>query len=297
MPPKATLEEAMRRLNALDSVELVVGQLEKSESGKLHGQLYVELSEVKRGPAALKIMALGLDGFVASSDYIRVMQADGSAWENRVYCTKNDSRVSGPWFFGREIKDSGSGQGRRSDLEAYMSEIRAKRTDEEILMDEASGDGYGLGKTFVRYNQGLARYRGMIHHHTGLKKMKVLWFWGPTGTSKTRDAYEACEGKNFIFLTGPGGTRPFYCDKYRPGFHEVVIFDDLRPGDMQWNVLLQRLDVYPISVDCRGCNKDWLVDHIIITSCVDPSEFAPFGEDPQQLIRRISTIVKYSAPV
>lgn len=124
------------------------------------------------------------------------------------------------------------------------------------------------------------------------KKRKVWWFWGPTGSGKTRTAmdiaskaYEECDiwvsaGKLEPFFLGYNGQR-------------CAILDDFRPGCLRFESLLRILDGYPTMVNIKFGQCVWAADLIIITAPTQPSDMYVNRETGQewdnldQLKRRI----------
>lgn len=98
----------------------------------------------------------------------------------------------------------------------------------------------------------------------GSKERKVYWFYGKTGTGKTRKATEMMielYGENWVSLTG--NLRTFF-DPYNG--EKGVIFDDIRKGSIEWNTLLTITDRYRTSVNVKGSRIPWLAETIIFTS-------------------------------
>ncbi|AXV43458.1 replication associated protein [Porcine serum associated circular DNA virus 3] len=98
----------------------------------------------------------------------------------------------------------------------------------------------------------------------GSKERKVYWFFGATGTGKTREATKMMidlYGENWVSLTGNLRT---YFDPY--GGEKGVIFDDIRKGSIEWNTLLTITDRYRTSVNIKGNRIPWLAETIIFTS-------------------------------
>lgn len=98
----------------------------------------------------------------------------------------------------------------------------------------------------------------------GSKNRKVYWFYGPTGTGKTRKATEKMiklYGEKWVSLTG--NLRTFF-DPYNG--EKGVIFDDIRKGSIEWNTLLTITDRYRTSVNVKGSRIPWLAETIIFTS-------------------------------
>nr|UEE94584.1 replication-associated protein [Porcine associated circular DNA virus 1] len=98
----------------------------------------------------------------------------------------------------------------------------------------------------------------------GSRERKVYWFFGETGTGKTRKATEMMidlYGDNWVSLTGD--LRTFF-DPYNG--EKGVIFDDIRKGSIVWNTLLTITDRYKTSVNVKGSRIPWLAETIIFTS-------------------------------
>ena len=98
----------------------------------------------------------------------------------------------------------------------------------------------------------------------GSKERKVYWFFGSTGTGKTREATKMMiklYGENWVSLTGD--LRTFF-DPYNG--EKGVIFDDIRKGSIVWNTLLTITDRYKTSVNVKGSRIPWLAETIIFTS-------------------------------
>ncbi len=134
----------------------------------------------------------------------------------------------------------------------------------------------------------------------GSKNRKVYWFYGKTGTGKTREATRMMielYGENWISLTGD--LRTFF-DPYNG--EKGVIFDDIRKGSIVWNTLLTITDRYRTSVNVKGSRIPWLAETIIFTS---PQHFTEVfttekhGERAQwdgleQFERRITEIKEFN---
>ena len=98
----------------------------------------------------------------------------------------------------------------------------------------------------------------------GSKERKVYWFFGETGTGKTREATKMMMklyGEDWVSLTGD--LRTFF-DPYNG--EKGVIFDDIRKGSIVWNTLLTITDRYRTSVNVKGNRIPWLAETIIFTS-------------------------------
>lgn len=129
----------------------------------------------------------------------------------------------------------------------------------------------------------------------------VKWFYGSTGSGKTRTALEeaSCieaghledknkeEGIGNIWVSLRDG-------KWFEGYdgHPCVIFDDIRGDFMKFHEWLRILDRYEYRVEVKGGSRQFLAKYIWITSCYSPAQMWKnrSDEDLAQLTRRIDEI-------
>jgi hypothetical protein len=120
-------------------------------------------------------------------------------------------------------------------------------------------------------------------------KSIVHWYWGPTGTGKTRLASEE----------SPDAYWKSSAHQWWDGYDGVsdVIIDDYRASFCPFNELLRLLDRYPYQVQVKGATQQLNAKRIFITTPKDPrSTWASrTDEDIAQLERRIE-IVKFFGP-
>lgn len=116
---------------------------------------------------------------------------------------------------------------------------------------------------------------------------EVYWFYGSTGTGKTREAYR--RAPDAYFTTS---SLAWWC-----GYdgHEDVIVDDFRSSFCRLEYLLRLLDRYPFQVAIKGGHRQFLAKRIFITSAFSPRElFAGGADNVDQLLRRITECVHFS---
>ncbi len=192
------------------------------------------------------------------------------------YCTKEDTRIGGPYSHG----DAGRlGQGSRSDVAEAVAAIGA---------GTAVGPWVLQHPTSLRYWSGLEKLRASCFTARGSDVApKVTWCWGSTGSGKSLwAAHQASPGETYW---KPGNAK--WWDGY--GQQAVCIIDDYRPKDgMSFNALLRLLDRFPLLIEVKGAYLHFKSDHIIITTPLTPQRtFAEHTrEDIAQLLRRITTI-------
>lgn len=204
------------------------------------------------------------------SDRAHIEVPKGSFAENRAYCTKDNDFKE----VGEPPKD-------------------AKRTDLEIIKKAINQDHKGIAEVMematsyqsIKLAEALYKYQKQPPPF----KRTIKWFWGRTGTGKTRSAVEEAAGDFYITTDTL---------KWWDGYigQKVVIIDDLRPGSIEFNVLLRLLDRYPVRLQVKGASF-WMppsTTTIIITSSLSPALFQCGMEDSQQLLRRIDEVKDFN---
>lgn len=164
-----------------------------------------------------------------------------------------------------------------------------KRTDLSTISD-AINAGNGMRDLFREGT--LQNYQQIKVAEYMLKYMEqprnwlcdVKWFYGPTGTGKTKKAFEIMPNAYVCMSTA----------KWFEGYdgHSDVIIDDMRKDFCKFHELLRILDSKPLRVETKGGSRQFRAKRIIITSCYHPSEMFETREDVEQLIRRIGSIQK-----
>lgn len=283
-----------------DGVKFFTGQLELGLTGNYHIQGVVQLEKRTFMKNAVKIIKLLCAAFVSGTQNPLAPHVEwcGATLEQNVaYCTKEESRAGG--FIMRYGSREGLGQGVRTDIHSAVAALRAYNGDMRCLLDD-SGSG-ALLTTLVKYPSGLSKVArlmglGAIGASKIKKKPTVKWFYGLTGSGKTFRAITEGEAIGEVcVIRPPQKNRPFYWDDYCG--QPCVVIDELRPESLNFTTLLGLLDAYVISVDCRGYNAVMNSDYIFITSGTSPpSDFVPDGEDEQQLLRRIDSVVHLTEP-
>lgn len=251
---------SFEKLQRITASYLIVGDEVAPSTGKQHYQGYVHFANVTRFAAVRKMLPEGT----------HIEPARGSALENKVYCSKEKVLME----VGEVPK-----QGKRNDIEVMRALV-------------ADGGNMRAACAVARSLQGIKIAEKLLTYDEAPRQEKpwVAWFWGPTGTGKSRAAAEALpdawwSGKNLRWWQGYDA-------------HDEVIIDDFRGDFCTFHELLRILDRYPFTVEVKGGSRQLVAKKIIITSCAPPERvYKDCGEKVDQLLRRLDEVREFGTEV
>jgi len=192
--------------------------------------------------------------------------AKGNGEQNKAYCSKEKVL-----FEDGTIKR----QGKRNDISRVRDAVEDGANMRAVVAIASSVQSVRIAELYFNYHEEKRNWKPL-----------VKWYYGATGTGKSRTAYEELEDP---FTAGA-------TSKWWQGYdaHENVIIDDFRKSFISFSELLRLLDCYPYLVECKGGSRQFLAKQIIITSPFHPKEiFSENGEEIEQLIRRINEIKEF----
>lgn len=198
-------------------------------------------------------------------------RAKGSAFDNRKYCTKEDTRVEGPWEFGTCPEEK---QGSRSDLEDIRLMFEEGRT-----MQEVAEKHFG---SFVRYYKGFEKYMSFRMKKRSERTRFILHI-GEPGTGKTTGVIEKYPDAYWMIDNG-------YWDDYNG--EETVVFDEF-VGWCPYHTLMRYGDSTPMRIHARYGDKQFLAKRLILISNKFPWDWYNYKEknlDMRSLFRRFDVI-------
>lgn len=133
---------------------------------------------------------------------------------------------------------------------------------------------------YLRYNRGI-RVAMLLHRKPRNFMPRILWFYGPTGTGKSRAASEF--GPSIFWAP----TDKFWFDGYDG--QETVVLDDYRRNYCTFTLLLKLLDRYAMQVPIKGGYTNFCCRNIIITTpkSIRETWAGRTDESIQQLYRRV----------
>jgi len=232
-------------------VQYAIWQHERGEDGTDHIQGYVVFTVKKR------------------LQWLKDNCDDRAHWETRrgshpqavAYCSKEDTRVDGPWTTGDDSNVPGK-KGERTDLKRVFALMAAGAKEIDIMKDA------DLVAVWARYYRAIERYEL-------LREPKRSWitftqvYWGVSGCGKTRRAhYEASlkadgtVGEPYYVLRKPQNAA-VYWDGYQGEKH--IIIDEFY-GWIPRTMMQVICDRYPAIIDTKGGARNFLATKIWITS-------------------------------
>jgi len=244
--------------NVWDDVMYVIWQHEQGENGTEHIQGYVAFN-IKKSISWLK----------ANCDARAHWEGrKGTHEEAKAYCSKEDTRLDGPWTWGSDDKIPKK-KGERTDLKRVYEKLSTGSTEFDIMTDP------DLFPVWARYYRAIERYEL-------LNQPKRNWitftqvYWGTSGCGKTRRAhYEASlkddgtVGEPYYVLRKPQGSA-VYWDGYKGEKH--IIIDEFY-GWIPRTMMQVLCDRYPAIIDTKGGARNFTAKKIWITSNDPPEQW------------------------
>lgn len=238
---------------------LIVGK-EKGELGTPHLQGYLHF----KNPRYFN----GVKALLPNECHIE--PAKGSPKQNHDYCSKDGDFI--------EIGTLPQ-QGKRTDLEKIAQDLSTKSIEE--VTEENPGFALLHLKAMRSFKHELQYIKTTWNE---FKPKTVLWFYGETGSGKTRTAMEISRGRKFWVWNGSL--------QWFDGINAectLAILDDFRAIKGEFNLLLRLLDGYPVSVPTKGGFTIWNPEMVIITTPYDiKSTYQFLDENVDQLLRRVT---------
>jgi len=237
---------------------------EVGEGGTPHLQGFLCFSNAKTYSAVKRIPGL-------TRIHIEIMK--GTVQQSIVYCSKDGDYKQ----WGEEPQ-----QGKRSDLDAVIALVREGKRMRDI--------GEECPTQVIKFCKGIERLI-FLRQYPRNYKTKVFWFYGPTGTGKSKEAFEMAFAESSYYVKDP-------LNKWWDGYEQqdVVIIDDYRRDFCTFAQLLRLFDRYPMSVEVKGATTQFNSKMIIVTSPKNPKDTweGRTEEDFAQLLRRIEEVRYFS---
>lgn len=245
-----------KNYDKLDYAYCVYGVETCPETGKQHHQGYVEFSTNRK-----------LNRLKKFDDQIHWEKRHGTQAHAIDY-----SKKDGDWTEFGTAKECR--QGSRKDIAEVREIVKNGGGMKDVLEVATSMQSIRMAEVYLKH---IEKKRDW--------KPEVYWYWGETGSGKTRRAVSEAGDDYYI------SSRNL---KWWEGYdaHDKVIIDDFRRDFCTFHELLRILDRYPFRVEVKGSSRQLLAKKIWITSCYHPGDVYETREDIGQLLRRIDLISK-----
>ena len=231
------------------SVLSAVFQLEKGENtGYEHWQVFLRFKNQKRF-STLKSQ-LTKNGLKTA----HIESRKGTVEQAIKYCSKPETRLDGPYFFGDKI-DTDTKKGERTDLQKLRDKVLIEGMSfDEIMLEDESGSA----ARYTQYLRSLIRARDK-RRTASFRHLSVMYLYGPAGVGKSRWALENNSDKSVYRVSDY--SHPF--DAYDG--EQVLILDEF-DGSMPFTLLLNVLDGYSMELPARYENKYAKYTSVVIIS-------------------------------
>jgi len=233
-------------------VQYIVYQEELPPSNAIHIQGYVQFEKKLRGST---VTALTKEWFEPYEGDPHTEPAKGSDEDNQTYCTKEETRLSGPYHFGVRVPHAGK-KGGRSDLLAIQRKIQEGATMKRIFVEHFD--------SAVKFSRGIREYKNLVDAPRN-DRPEIYVIIGPTGNEKTRLAYQMA-GQDYY---------SYDLINWWDGYdgQKTVVMDEYYGHKMAFTQLLRVLDWYPLRVPTKGGSVQLQAHTFIITSNQDPQDW------------------------
>lgn len=250
-----------------DSLVFAVWQLEVCpETRRPHFQGYVEY----KNPVRMGFVKAHFGG-----DRLHVEARRGSRESAVTYCTKEDTRIAGPWDVGSLPSKS---QGKRTDLHDVADALLEGRSLSAVA------ESYPV--SFIKYHRGIQSLHGIrARNRREWRTLTVDVFIGESGAGKTRRAISEHSESYFILDQG----ERVWFDGYDGEL--ALIIDDFY-GWIKYGKLLRILDGHPFRCEIKGSFTWAAWTHVIVTSNDHPRTWYDRGLTPA-LRRRITKVTRF----
>lgn len=249
-----TEDDANNVRSLVDISQYVIVGNEKGENGTEHYQGYVYFKEAKTfSSLKKKLPRAHIEAAVASPS------------KNEEYCSKQGNIFLKHGEIPR--------QGARSNIGEVKEKLKEGTNLRGIVDIATSYQAIRMAEIWLKYNEEERDW-----------KPEVRWYYGSTGSGKTRSARQWLGEDIYTCLNTA---------KWFEGYdkHENVLIDDFRRDFAKFHEMLKILDRYPYKVETKGGSRQFLAKKIAITAPYHPKDIYETREDVHQLLRRIDEVI------
>lgn len=213
-----------------------------------------------------------------------IRKARGTPQQCWEYCTKEDTKVHGPWSKGAKP----DGQGKRNDIKEFAQAARGLG-DGSVTVRQLQEDYKSVEARYMKYfDRVVAREQPVRTEQT-----RCTLITGPPATGKTKKIMQITEQLGYDFKTEvyylpvrENDKANQWWDRYEG--QPVVVIEDAEPGFMSRAYFLRLIDAVPLQVQTKGAHVNFLAKHVFISSNYTEEDLWPFFGDAVE--RRLHTI-------
>jgi len=244
---------------------------EVGEEGTPHLQGYLYFKEAKSFSKIKKLLPRA-----------HIETCEGNAKQNRTYIFgpyENDGKTKPVNPLAQEVGTLPK-QGKRTDIDVVREELSAGNGMRGVVKKASNLQQIKIAEAILKYEEPQRTWKTEVH-----------WYFGLTGTGKSKRAHECFEGKDFFRKTCSSKE---WWDGYDA--HEYVILDDfVFPEKMHdYKYWLDVFDRYGTTVQIKGSTRQLLAKEIIVTSSVDPRiALQNHDQGGAEFLRRITSITEF----
>lgn len=230
-------------------INYAIACVEHHEDGSLHNHVYVEFKHAieSRNPRI----------FDLEDHHPNIRKVTKTPWVPVEYCKKEGSWV--------EFHPENAPK-RRFENMSTTEKNKFLRENDPIKLFEQDQISAEKCARILKAMSTIELYRPT---ETKRQKPVVLWFYGPTGSGKTRTAVEIAQESGLRYWVSSDSDLKWF-DGYTG--QEYAIIDEFRRQGIKFSWILKLLDRYPLFVPIKGSWVRWTPKVIILTCPVPPRE-------------------------
>jgi len=218
-------------LNVFDDevIEYMVYQVERApETGQVHLQGFLSLKKKQRMLSVKRILG---------RDSVHLEKTQGRPDQAAEYCKKPETRIAGPWEWGKKP----DGRGHKSPTAIAIEAIQYGKPLQQVAVENPLA--------WVRSYKGLTAFSQVLTKPNEVwRVVTVIVLYGPTRSGKTRAAMSSTcvDGRHPYQMPLSSG---FWFDGYEG--EDTLVIDDFY-GQLRFSDMLRILDGHYVQVPVKG---------------------------------------------
>jgi len=232
-----------------ETMHYLIYQTEEAVGGLLHWQGYVSFKSNHKLPAVKRMLG--------STDVH--CEPARNPLKAIAYCKKADTRVAGPFEFGREPR-----QGKPNTFQDACDLVQGGHGISSVATQ--------FPQVFVKYHRGLEALSAALFPASRVPARKVFVISGAPGVGKTH-VVNTFFPIGSVYTVFQAGRTPWF-DGYQPTVHKVVLFDDYcKESRLQLQLHKNVTDTWPCTLPIKGGSLPFQSGIVIFTSNELPLEW------------------------